>query len=86
MLRAFLQGLPAHLLPGGEGWLILSDLAEHLGLRGPDDLQNWIAQAGLRVLQRHTARPAHPRALDASDPLHMARSRELTSLWRLGCA
>ena len=33
MLRGFLGGLAAHLEPGGEGWLILSDLAEHLGLR-----------------------------------------------------
>jgi methylase of polypeptide subunit release factors len=33
MLRGFLDGLTAHLRPGGEGWLILSDLAEHLGLR-----------------------------------------------------
>ncbi|MCC4118932.1 methyltransferase, partial [Aromatoleum toluclasticum] len=31
MLRAFLAGLAAHLAPDGEGWLILSDLAEHLG-------------------------------------------------------
>jgi hypothetical protein len=30
MLRGFLQALPRHLTPGGEGWLILSDLAEHL--------------------------------------------------------
>lgn len=86
MLRAFLRGLPAHLLPGGEGWLILSDLAEHLGLRGPDELQDWIAQAGLRVLERHTAQPLHPRARDDKDPLHEARSRELTSLWRLAAA
>ncbi|WP_405722961.1 hypothetical protein [Streptomyces sp. NBC_00046] len=27
MLRDFLDGLTAHLEPGGEGWLILSDLA-----------------------------------------------------------
>src|SRR5690606_6995531 len=33
MLRAFLQGLSKHLAPKGEAWLILSDLAEHLGLR-----------------------------------------------------
>ena len=33
MLRGFLGGLAAHLAPGGEGWLVLSDLAEHLGLR-----------------------------------------------------
>src|SRR4029078_2098672 len=33
MLRGFLEALPEHLEPGGEGWLILSDLAEHLGSR-----------------------------------------------------
>lgn len=83
MLRAFLQGLTAHLVPQGEGWLIISDLAEHLGLRAPGDLQTWIAEAGLRVIERHDARPKHPRAQDAGNPLHQARSREVTSLWRL---
>lgn len=34
MLRGFLDGLTAHLAPGGEGWLVLSDLAERLELRG----------------------------------------------------
>jgi len=33
MLRGFLAGLADHLAPGGEGWLVLSDFAEHLGLR-----------------------------------------------------
>ena len=33
MLRGWLAGLAAHLAEGGEGWLVLSDLAEHLGLR-----------------------------------------------------
>jgi hypothetical protein len=33
MLRGYLAGLAAHLTPGGEGWLILSDLAEHLAFR-----------------------------------------------------
>ena len=33
MLRCFLSGLAEHLEEGGEGWLILSDLAERLGLR-----------------------------------------------------
>ena len=86
MLRGFLQGLAAHLVPGGEGWLILSDLAEHLGLRPRAELLAWIEQAGLQVLDRLDARPTHARALDASDPLHTARAAELTSLWRLGMA
>ena len=86
MLRGFLAGLAAHLAPQGEGWLILSDLAEHLGLRAPGELQALFDAAGLTVLGRETARPRHPKATDASDPLHAARSREVTSLWRLGAA
>ena len=83
MLRGWLAGLAAHLAPGGEGWLILSDLAEHLGLRPRDQLLSWIAAAGLRVLGRSDTRPQHRRAMDPADPLHAARSAEQTSLWRL---
>jgi methylase of polypeptide subunit release factors len=83
MLRGFLAGLKEHLAPGGEGWLILSDLAEHLGLRSRAELLGWIEQAGLKVAGRHDVRPQHPRATDATDPLHAARAAELTSLWRL---
>jgi methylase of polypeptide subunit release factors len=86
MLRGFLDGLAAHLTPGGEGWLIISDLAEHLGLRSRDELLGWIAGAGLKVLGRLDTRPKHPKVRDASDPLHAARAREVTSLWRLGRA
>ena len=83
MLRGFLNGLTAHLTPGGEGWLILSDLAEHLGLRTREELLGMIAAAGLKVLDRMDVRPRHPRASDATDPLHTARAAETTSLWRL---
>ncbi|HYG41326.1 MAG TPA: class I SAM-dependent methyltransferase [Bordetella sp.] len=86
MLRGFLQGLAGHLAPQGEGWLIMSDLAEHLGLRAPDELSACISGAGLRVVGRLDARPLHPRAADASDPLHAARAAEITSLWRLAAA
>jgi SAM-dependent methyltransferase len=86
MLRGFLAGLAAHLSPQGEGWLILSDLAEHLGLRSRDELLAWIDAAGLRVLGRAEARPRHPKAADPDDPLHAARSREVTALWRLAAA
>ncbi len=83
MLRGFLDGLAAHLAPGGEGWLILSDLAEHLGLRSRDTLLAMIEAAGLHVAGRLDTRPGHPRTTDASDPLHAARAAEVTSLWRL---
>jgi methylase of polypeptide subunit release factors len=84
MLKGFLTGLPAHLERGGEGWLILSDLAERLGLRTRDELLAHIEDAGLAVLGRDDARPKHPRAADPGDPLHEARKAEVTSLWRLG--
>ena len=86
MLRGFLAGLAAHLAPGGEGWLILSDLAEHIGLRPRDALLGWISAAGLRVLGRLDAKPRHPKVADTSDALHAARAAEVTSLWRLGAA
>ncbi|MBS3996957.1 MAG: class I SAM-dependent methyltransferase, partial [Hydrogenophaga sp.] len=86
MLTGFLNGLAAHLAPQGEGWLILSDLAEHLGLRSREDLLALVHHAGLRVLGRLDAKPRHGKASDASDPLHAARAAEVTSLWRLGVA
>jgi len=83
MLRGFLNGLSAHLLPDGEGWLVLSDLAEHLGLRSREELMGWIDAAGLYVVYRTDAEPTHAKAQDSTDPLHAARSAEVTSLWRL---
>ncbi|MFB7470354.1 methyltransferase [Kitasatospora sp. NPDC056184] len=91
MLHGFLDGLAERLAPGGEGWLVLSDLAEHLGLRSRADLHTAFAAAGLRVVGRLDARPRHPRATGASrrtgvrggDPLGAARAAEVTSLWRL---
>jgi methylase of polypeptide subunit release factors len=83
MLRGFLNGAAAHLAPAGEAWLILSDLAEHLGLRSRASLLGMIETAGLKVLDRMDVRPNHPKASDADDPLHAARSAEITSLWRL---
>ncbi|MBE7939013.1 MULTISPECIES: class I SAM-dependent methyltransferase [Ramlibacter] len=83
MLRGFLAGLPGHLAPGGEGWLLMSDLAELLGLRAEGALAQWIAEAGLEVAGRDGIAPRHPKAADRSDPLHAARSRERTWLWRL---
>lgn len=83
MLLGFLSGLTTHLTPGGEGWLILSDLAEHLGLRTREWLLAAIDAAGLNVLGRLDTKPTHPRAADDTDPLHAARAAEVTSLWRL---
>jgi SAM-dependent methyltransferase len=83
MLRGFLAKLSAHLTPGGEGWLILSDLAEHMGLRTRAQLLEEFEAAELRVLGRNDVPPRHPRAADKADSLHTARAAEITSLWRL---
>lgn len=83
MLLGFLTGLAAHLEMGGEGWLILSDFAEHLGLRTRDELLAAIDVAGLKVVGKLDVRPHHPKASDVTDPLHAARAAEITSLWRL---
>ena len=84
MLKGFLLGLKDHLLPQGEGWLILSDLAELLELRTRQELLSWIEDAGLIILDRMDTKPKHPKAFDESDSLYFARAAEITSLWRLG--
>lgn len=86
MLKGFLNGLKAHLSDTGEGWLILSDFAEHLGLRTREELQGWINEAGLKVLDKIDTKAKHQKVLDVTDPLHAARKAEVTSLWRLGKA
>ena len=83
MLKGFLAGLAAHLTPKGEGWLILSDLAEHLGLRTRAELEEWIAAGGLKVIDKLDTKAAHKKVQDENDPLHAARAAEVTSLWRL---
>jgi methylase of polypeptide subunit release factors len=83
MLKGFLNGVVGHLNQKGEAWLIISDLAEHLGLRGPEDLTKWISDAGLSVIECLKIQPRHSKATDDEDPLHFARSQEVTQLWRL---
>ncbi|MFF7457230.1 methyltransferase [Kitasatospora sp. NPDC008115] len=94
MLHGFLDRLAERLASGGEGWLVLSDLAEHLGLRSRADLHTAFTAAGLRVVGRLDARPRHRRATEAAhptrgratDPVRAARAAEVTSLWRLAPA
>lgn len=83
MLKGFLHGAVAHLNEGGEVWLIMSDLAEHLGLRAEGELAALIQSAGWVVVETRRAKPVHQKAADPSDPLAFARSRETTSLYRL---
>ena len=87
MLMGFLKGLRGNLRAGGEGWLILSDLAELLGLRTRDELLGAIDGAGLTVVERNDRRPARLKAvsvtINAKDPLYELRMDEVVSLWRL---
>ena len=83
MLKGFLNGVLEHLNANGQAWLIISDLAERIGLRQPNDLNDWIAQANLRILKRYDTQPLHSKSQDSSDPLYQARSQEITSLYCL---
>lgn len=80
MPAGFPERLPRHLNPGGEAWLIMSDLAERLGLRG--SLSQLTEQAGLRVTGRQDTRPRH-RVRHGQDPFAVAKADEIVSLWRL---
>ena len=86
MLKGFLSGVAPYLSEHGQAWLIMSDLAEHLGLRSPDEIPQLIEQNHLTLIQRLDIRPQHGKAYDANNPLHFARSKEITSLWCLGKA
>ena len=86
MLKGFLLGVGAHLSAHGQAWLVMSDFAEHLGLRGANEIANLIEQTGLRILKKHDIRPQHGKVFDKTDPLHLARSQEITSLWCLTLA
>jgi methylase of polypeptide subunit release factors len=86
MLKGFLNGVKEHLNTNGEAWLIMSNLAEHIGLRSPSDLQDWISQAGLSVIEKRDTSPKHAKSSEQSNPLFEARSKEVTSLYRLRSA
>lgn len=83
VLQHWLTELVSHLAPGGEGWLLRSDLPELLGLSTPDELRHRFDRAGVQVASRHGVRASHGRARDPEDPLHVARSQESIVLWRL---
>lgn len=83
MLRGFLNGAAVHLNADGETWLIMSNLAELIGLRKPTELQEWITHANLSVVEKLDTSPQHSKSKDQSDPLYEARANEVTSLYRL---
>jgi SAM-dependent methyltransferase len=82
VLDRFVRGVGQHLRPDGEAWLILSDLAEHLGLRRPDHVPALIDAAGLTVRERISTRSSSRRR-GGDDPLAELRGREQLHLWRM---
>jgi methylase of polypeptide subunit release factors len=82
-LERLVLGLPGQLAPGGEVWLVLSDLAERLGLRPPGAVEALASRAGLAVAALREARPSHLRAREREDPLYPYRSAEVTRLYRM---
>ena len=85
-LCQFLAGLPAHLAPQGLGCLLISNLAELLGLRPEGFLASEIARCGLEISWKREAPASHPRSQDAGDRLHAVRSREVVTLYGLTAA
>ncbi len=83
LLERLIGALADHLAEGAEAWLVLSDLAERLGLRPMGMLEATLERAGLRVAFTLEALPSHPRARDAGDPLAEARRAERTRLFGL---
>jgi methylase of polypeptide subunit release factors len=83
VLLGFLDGLREHLNPGGRGALLLSNLAELLGLREPGFLAAEFERRGLTLVSRFELPAKHGKAKDKADPLHAVRSKELTSLYVL---
>jgi methylase of polypeptide subunit release factors len=79
-LLAFLEGLTQH---AKEGALLISDLAELLGLRAPGWLEAQFQRCNLKMTTKQSMKPTHGRAYDKTDPLHLARKNEVTSLYVL---
>jgi methylase of polypeptide subunit release factors len=82
-LARLVLGLPAHLSPGGEALIVLSDLAERLGLRPRGHVESLAARSGLVAAPLAELTPKHPRSRDVGDPLHAIRSGERVVLYRL---
>lgn len=82
-LLEFLGGLRAHLTHQGRGVLVLSNLAVLLGLRDEQWLAQRFADAGLEVESTAATSASHGKAKDANDPLHAARSNEITTRYLL---
>ena len=65
---------------------MMTNLAEHLGLRTREELNAWITDSGLMILEKLNIAPKHAKSSDQSDPLYAAWVKEVTSLYRLKVA
>lgn len=83
MLKNFLEKSKQYLNSNGRIWLIMSDLAEYLGLRDKNILNQWFDDFGWTIEQMFHTRPTHAKAYDESDPLAFARNHEVTTLYVL---
>lgn len=83
MISGFLEQLPLHLAANGQAWLIVSDLAQRLGLRPARFIPELAARYGLRVLGRMETKPVHGKTQNPKDPLQAIRAQETTVLWKL---
>jgi hypothetical protein len=82
VLRGVVGGLRDRLADG-EAWLVLSDLAERIGLRAQGSVEEMIAAAGLRISTVLSTGAAHPRARSGTGPLAAARAAEIVRLYVL---
>lgn len=83
MLRFLLKNAHRHLNSQGELWLIISDIAEHLGLRQPQELTRWFEDNNWTIKQTLSIQPKHPKSSDTNNPLFFARKKETTYLYIL---
>ena len=81
LVQRWLAGLSEHLTEDGRGILLVSDLAERIGLREEGALQGWIDAAGLQVVDRWDAPAGRHKEADPKDPLAVARAAERVWAW-----
>jgi len=91
-LRRFLLNVKTHLKSkqNSEVWLLLSNLAELLGLRSRNDLMEMIDAGSLQVVDVYHTKPKHPKTSKSRhsyrgehEEIAAARAAEITSLYRL---
>ncbi len=83
MLKAVLQRAAAHLNVDGQLWIVMSDLAVRLGLRGKEDIGRWTDEYGWQLVRQYETKPKHAKAADADNVLAFARNAEKTFLYVL---